>query len=351
MKAAYVSFDEPNSHTGSGQVILAETTALRQVCPDLTVLTRKEIKGATEYEFMPFLYDYFAARLIPRGVDLLDMHCSPGLAILDAVRPKRYVVSIIAHDLAVSIEEHERYYGKGTYPYKHNTDAYLHELLLKHAEGADMIFTPSRASERWILANIKNSKVTVIPHGTEIPPDVQPLPLNLRFGYMGAAGADKGLLYLLMAWPHFSRDEYQLVFAGNQCDGIKAIANAIGTNLGNITYMNWVEKTSDFYNRISVYIQPSATEAFGIETIEAMAHGRAVIVSSGAGSADAVTDGIDGFVVPPRDPGAILEKMSFFRDHPEKITEMGAAAREKAKQFSWEKVEETYVRIYKELLK
>ena len=358
MRAAYVSFDEPNRNTGSGQVIIHETNALRQVCADLTVVTRRDIKGADQYEFSPWLYDYFGARLLPKNADLLDMHCSPGLAILDAVRPKRYCVSIIAHDLAVSIEEHERYYGKGTYGLKHNTDPYLHELLLKHAENADRILTPSTHSEKWIRANIKNDRIAVIPHGCEIPASVTPTPATLTFGYMGAAGADKGLIYLFMAWKYFEGGH--LVFAGNQCDAIKGIAAAFSPMVDNApmpagrrnqVYMGWVKSTSDFYNGISVYIQPSATESWGIEVVEAMAHGRPAIVSAGAGSADAVTDGVDGFVVPSRDAKAILDKLVWFREHPEKIAEMGAAAREKAKQYSWAEVEKKYVKLYEELLK
>lgn len=347
MKAAYVSFDEPNPNSGSGQVVIHETNALKQVC-DLTVITRRDIKGADQYEFNPFLYDYFAARLVPKDLDFLDMHCSPWIAILEAAKPKKYVVSIIAHDLAISIEEHEKYYGKGTYPFKHNTDPYLHEILLKHAEGADSIVTPSTGSERWVRANIKNPRVTVIPHGTEIPETVQPLPTDLKFSYLGAFGADKGLLYLLMAWSHFTGGE--LVFGGGHCQYIKQLATQIDPSLRNQTYLGWVNKVSDFYNQVSVYIQPSSSEGFGIEVVEAMAHGRPAIATTGTCGPDVITDGVDGFVVPARDPKAILDRLVFFRDNPGKIAEMGARAREKAKDFSWEKVEQKYITFYKGIL-
>lgn len=366
MKAAYVTFDNLDPHSGAGQVCLHEIAALKKAVEEatslghehkVTVISRPDIKGADKYEFNPFLYDYFAAQLIPHGLDLLHLSCSPGLAILDAAHNghgRSYVTNIVAHDLAISIEEHERYYGKGTYPFKHNTDPYLHELLLKHAEGANMIFTPSTAAERWIRANIKNEHVKVIPHGTDIPAEViQPVQLvrgGVRFGYLGAFGPDKGLPYLLMAWKHSPNGE--LVFGGGHCQYIKQLAVQIDPTLKNQAYLGWVDKVSDFYHNIAVYIQPSVTEGFGIETIEAMACARPVIVCSGAGSADAVTDGVDGFVVPPRDPAAILEKMNFFADHPEKITEMGAKAREKVTaQYTWTKVEEMYVNAYRELLR
>lgn len=348
-QAAYVSFDDPNPNTGSGQVVIHETNALRRIFRDLIVITRKGIKGADQYEFSPWLYDYFCAQLLPKDLDFLDMHCSPGLAILAAARPKKYVVSIIAHDLALSIEEHERYYGKGSYPFKHNTDPYLHSLLLKHAETADAILTPSIGSEKWIRANINNPRVVVMPHGlTKVPESVQPFPDKLRFGYLGAFGPDKGLLYLLMAWPHFTGGE--LVFGGGSCQYIKQLARQIDPTLRDQTYLGWVGEVSDFYNQVSVYIQPSVTEGFGIEIIEAMAHGRPVIATTGTSGPDVITDGVEGFIVPPRDPKAILEKMMFFRDNPGKIADMGLKAKERAREYSWEKIEQRYYDFYLGLL-
>lgn len=350
MKAAYISFDQPSPNSGSGQVIIHETNALRQVCPDLTVITRKDIIGADKYEFSPWLYDYFGAQLVPKDLDFLDMHCSPGLAILAAAKPKKYVVSIIAHDLAESIAEHERYFGKGSYPFKHNTDPYLHELLLKHAEGANAIITPSTHSEKWIRANIKNSNVVVIPHGTEIPANVSPLPSQFRAGFLGAAGPDKGVPYLLLAWKFFTGNG-ELVFGGAHCDYIRQFAQKIEQTLRGQIYLGWIEKTSDFYNQISVYCAPSVSEAFHIELLEAMAHGRPVIATTGTCAPDVITDGVDGFIVPPREPQAILERLNYFKAYPANIAEMGKAAREKAKLFSWESVEKRYIEFYKEIIK
>jgi len=40
--------------------------------------------------------------------------------------------------------------------------------------------------------------------------------------------------------------------------------------------LGFVENLVDFYKQISVYIQPSITEGFGITPLEAMAYGRPV---------------------------------------------------------------------------
>jgi glycosyltransferase involved in cell wall biosynthesis len=53
---------------------------------------------------------------------------------------------------------------------------------------------------------------------------------------------------------------------------------------GNIYLRGFVKDVSEVYDACSLYIQPSASEGFGIEVIEASAHGRPVLCSDGAGA-------------------------------------------------------------------
>ncbi len=273
------------------------------------------------------------------------------MAIINAVRPKACVANIVAHDLAISIKEHEKYFGVGTYPYKHNTDPLLHEALLAHAAHVNVVFTPSDASRGWILHNTPAERVEVIPHGTDLPPEIPPLPAAPVFGYLGAAGPDKGLVYLLIAW-RYNKPSSQLIFGGHCYDFVRVCLGNIvhGIQARSIKNTGWVPDVKDFYSQISVYIQPSVTEGFGIEVLEAMSYGRPVIVSAGAGAADIVTSGREGFIVPPGDPQAIREAMDYFHEHPDKIQEMGANAAEKAREYTWDKIEKRYETIYKEII-
>jgi glycosyltransferase involved in cell wall biosynthesis len=352
-KAAYITFDQLDPNNGAGLVCLHEINALGKVADDLKIISRKDVAGMSKYDFNPFLADYFSAATYngPEGIDLLHLSCSPGLALLNRIRPKAYVVNCPAHDLKTSIEEHERYYGKGSYKLVHNTDDYLHELLLRHAKHADAMITPSSSSARWIASNIRPKRVEVISHGCDIPGVYWAPPAEFRVGYLGAFGPDKSLHLLLLAWKDFIGNG-KMVFGGNCKNSIEQLARVMNIPLTPDRWelTGWLDTVSVFYDNISVYCQVSASEGFGIETLEAMAHGRPVIVSSGAGSADAVTDGVDGFIVPPLDSQAILDKINYFAANPHKIIEMGAAARLKATNYSWHKIEEKYVEFYKGIL-
>jgi glycosyltransferase involved in cell wall biosynthesis len=89
------------------------------------------------------------------------------------------------------------------------------------------------------------------------------------------------------------------------------------------------------YGRIAVAVLPSVCEAYGQVVLEAMACGIPVIVTRSSGAAADVTDGVEGFVVPSRDPGAIAERLRELHDDPALRERMGAAGRERAAGLSW----------------
>jgi glycosyltransferase involved in cell wall biosynthesis len=60
--------------------------------------------------------------------------------------------------------------------------------------------------------------------------------------------------------------------------------------------------------------------------IEAFARGRAVVGTDGGGIPDLVTDGVEGFLVPPFDADALAERLERILRDPELASRMGAAA-------------------------
>jgi glycosyltransferase involved in cell wall biosynthesis len=370
LSSLYVTFDTLDPNTGAGKVCLHEIEALG-TCSDLKgIIARGDpanlratgfpavkprvrlplriVSLEKVYPFNPFLYDYFTAEQLDGTVDLLHMSCSPGVALLAKLRPKHSVCNIVAHDLKTSIEEHLRIAGT-EYPFIHNTDPYLHDTLIKHAKLVDCVFTPSHGSEKWINENIKPKRVEVIPHGCDYPETPPPLPQGIHLGYMGASGPDKGLLYLLLAWDKLALKDAELVLAGPCCEGIDSWIQRFCPT-AKIRKLGWVGQPADFFKEVNVCVVPSVTEGFGLLGLESMAHGRSVIASTGAGCSDLVVDGKDGFTVPPRDPRAIVEAVRNYGSNPKYVAQMGRTARTKAKRYTWDKIEQIYQRIYREVM-
>ncbi len=78
----------------------------------------------------------------------------------------------------------------------------------------------------------------------------------------------------------------------------------------------------------SVFVLPSYyREGVPASTQEAMAMGRPVITTDVPGCRDTVVNGVNGFLIPPRDVEALAEKMEIFIQRPDLIHTMGQASR------------------------
>ncbi|MBO6253228.1 MAG: glycosyltransferase family 4 protein [Bacteroidaceae bacterium] len=85
--------------------------------------------------------------------------------------------------------------------------------------------------------------------------------------------------------------------------------------------------------------------------IEATAIGRPIITTQSIGCKDTVDDGVNGYLIPTKDVGALVEKLRLLIDNADLRQKMGKAAREKAeKEFSLDVVIEKHLNIYNELL-
>ena len=82
----------------------------------------------------------------------------------------------------------------------------------------------------------------------------------------------------------------------------------------------------------SVYVLPSYREGMPRTVLEAMATGRAIVTTDTPGCRETVVEGDNGFLVPPRDAGALAEAMRRFITQPELAVAMGKRSRKIAEQ-------------------
>ncbi|MGK2966059.1 MAG: glycosyltransferase family 4 protein [Tepidiformaceae bacterium] len=119
---------------------------------------------------------------------------------------------------------------------------------------------------------------------------------------------------------------------------MRATADAMAS-LPNGTYDGEVPFTEipAAYERADVCVLPSLADSMSRAVLEAMASGLPVIVTPQSGYGDIIRDGIDGFVVPPRDPKAIADRLATLSADPNLRASMGAAARATAEEFTWDR--------------
>lgn len=106
-----------------------------------------------------------------------------------------------------------------------------------------------------------------------------------------------------------------------------------------------------YYSACDVFVIPSIIEAFGLVTVEAMACGKPVVGTSVGGIPDTIEDGKNGFLVPPRDPQSLAEKILLLLENSTLGKEMGLKGRKMAEgRFSIRKRIDAIKRIYSEVV-
>lgn len=82
---------------------------------------------------------------------------------------------------------------------------------------------------------------------------------------------------------------------------------------------------------VDLVVVPSLwQEGFGLSVVEGMAAGRPVIASSVGGIVEIITEGFDGFLVPPGDPASLADRIARLLDDKAERARMGMAARRTA---------------------
>jgi L-malate glycosyltransferase len=102
---------------------------------------------------------------------------------------------------------------------------------------------------------------------------------------------------------------------------------------------------------VTVSVLPSLSEGLSNTILESMAAGAPVVATRVGGSPEALEDGVDGLLVPPRDSAALSRAIGWVLDHPEAACEMGCRARARvAEEFSLQRMIRETECLYARLL-
>jgi glycosyltransferase involved in cell wall biosynthesis len=102
----------------------------------------------------------------------------------------------------------------------------------------------------------------------------------------------------------------------------------------------------------SIFVLPSRSEGFSNAIVEAMAASLPVVATKVGGNAEAVQDGISGFIVPSEDPGALAAAITELLTDSSRANAMGAAGKRiAAEKFTTEAMMTQTTKTYAKLLK
>jgi glycosyltransferase involved in cell wall biosynthesis len=218
---------------------------------------------------------------------------------------------------------------------------------------ADFIFCPSpEVKKSFQEAGVPEQKLISTSYGwspQRFPniPSNKPQQDTVTVLFLGYVCVRKGAHLLLRAWER-AGVKGRLMLCGRM---EPAIAEACAEILGrsDVVHMEYTRDISFAYHEADIFAFPSLEEGSPLVTYEAMAHGLPVLLSP-MGAGGIARDGIDGMIVSPYDEDAWVEALRKLAYSSELRLRFGASARQRAEEFTWEKVAAKRAAIVREKL-
>lgn len=219
-------------------------------------------------------------------------------------------------------------------------------------ELADRVVVQSEfGAESFLSEGFSPRKLVVFPRGVDLEeyiPRQEGKESVFRVLYVGNVCVRKGFLDLARAWDEAGLDAAELWVVGQVHEELGSHLKRYRDRPGIRFFGHLKGGAARLFSEASVFVLPSVVEGSAKTTYEAMASGLPVITTRNAGSV--VRDGVDGFLVPVRDPDAIRDRLRLLYENPERVRQMGIAARERIAEFSWDSYENRVLSLYRELL-
>ena len=213
----------------------------------------------------------------------------------------------------------------------------------------DIIFVPSRSTAEELQGKgIDSKKLRVFPRGVDLD-RFHPAKRNgvlerryqvqggLKLLYVGRVSKEKNLLLLGRVFKSLVRDhlDLNLIIVGDGPYLEEMRREMAGAPCVFTGYLAG-EDLAEVYASCDLFVFPSTTDTFGNVVLEAQASGIPVIVSDSGGPKENVIHGETGLIVPGDDEDGLLNAVNMLLAQPERLKEMGRAARNYADQRSFE---------------
>lgn len=165
----------------------------------------------------------------------------------------------------------------------------------------------------------------------------------------------KGQRYLILAMKRILKSipEAQLLLVGDGPERERLVNQVKELGIENsVVFSHSTFDTTIPLSIMDVFAFPSLMEGLGLAIIEAQAMGLAVVASNVGGIYTLVKDGINGFLVRPREPKALAEAVHRLLKEKNLAGEFGRRAREQArKEFNLRRMVNDIEQVYKDVLK
>jgi glycosyltransferase involved in cell wall biosynthesis len=224
---------------------------------------------------------------------------------------------------------------------------FLYGVLPQH------IVTNSHATRKILLDSapwIDPEHTSVIHNGIDPRPfrEAEPAELGippgaLVIGFVGRFVEWKGVLTVAEAWKRVVRalPDAHLALVGE--GEMEAEMRALLADVDRVQWVGFRRDVPSIMRSLDVLAFPSTMEGFGLAAVEAMAASVPVVGARAAALPEVLNDGVEGLLIPPRDPAALADALLRLGRDPELRQRMGRLGQARVeRQFSLDRMLDAY---------
>jgi len=222
----------------------------------------------------------------------------------------------------------------------------LEQRLTRALAAADLIIAQSQFLKREMLTlGVPDGRIRLIPNGVHVAEfqpvrSASPLPYPFILA-MGSFSLKKGFDVLLRAFTSVAAEDPSihlvLAGAGKELTAYTALVRQQNM-LGRVHFVGIVEGVVkiQLYQHCLFFVCPSRREPFATVNLEALAAGQPIVATAVGGNLEVVSEGGNGFLVPPDDPDALATCMLTLLKDPALRATMGRLSLDFSRRYDWQ---------------
>ncbi len=150
---------------------------------------------------------------------------------------------------------------------------------------------------------------------------------------VGTHDLRKGTPYLLEAWKRAAIPDAELHLVGP----LRLAKPFVDRYAGSFRHWPHLPKSelAARYAGADLLVFPTLGDGFGLVIQEAMSVATPVLTTPCGGGPECITDGVDGWLVPPRDIEALVDRLRSCAADRDRLVVVGRAARARAERWTW----------------
>ncbi|MEE4196592.1 MAG: glycosyltransferase [Bacteroidales bacterium] len=315
-------------------LFLAEKGYAVHVVTNVRSTLYKKLKEHAGIQLFPIKINNFSFINPLRGVQLIR--------ILKKINPQTVIINLPA-DLKLMatsswfLQINHIIYRRGSAIAVKNSalNRYIFRNIVTH------IIVNSLATKQTLLQNNKNliaeKKIKLLYNGIDLksyPKQAsetkQKTSAELIIGHLGRFSREKNQQFLIDVALELKQTQVPFHFIlGGEGPDLERIKTLVEESqlTKYFTFPGFIKDTHQFMKSIDLFVLPSLWEGFGYVTIEAMAHEKPVIAFNITSNREIIENKVTGFLTEENDSHTFAEKIQYFYEHRDKVSEMGVKGR------------------------